>query len=124
AVIAVPKSGTGARVDWSGDVSHYREWWMSEKTPRTDYDEIIATIDLVNLAFDSLPEAHIYLVYGNDGGALAKKVMDRLRDDPNENIFKIYGHITVDTETGEYIGHNLDGTAWLSRDLDPIQKNK
>jgi hypothetical protein len=63
---------------------------MSEKTPRTDYDEIIATIDLVNLAFDSLPEAHIYLVYGNDGGALAKKVMDRLRDDPNGNIFKIY----------------------------------
>jgi hypothetical protein len=34
---------------------------MSENTPRTDEDEIIATIDLVNLAFDSLPEAHIYL---------------------------------------------------------------
>jgi hypothetical protein len=51
-------------------------------------------------------------------------VTDRLRDDPNENVFKIYGNITVNTETGEYIGHNLDGTEWLSRDLDPVQKNK
>ena len=124
AVIAVPKSGLSATVGWGGDVFHYREWWMSENTPRTDEDEIIATIDLVNLAFDSLPEAHIYLVYGADEGELAKKVMDRLRDDPNENIFKIYGHITVDTKTGEYIGHNLDGTEWASNELDPIQKNK
>ena len=42
----------------------------------------------------------------------------------NKNKAKIQGYITVNTETGEYIGHNLDGTEWLSRDLDPVQKNK
>jgi hypothetical protein len=44
--------------------------------------------------------------------------MERLRDDPNENIFKTYGHITVNHESGEYIGHNLDKTMWSSKDLD------
>jgi hypothetical protein len=70
-------------------------------------------------------------VYDGSGevARTAKKVMDRLRDDPNENIFKIYGHITVDTKTGEYIGHNLDGTvkflllAWAGMPKTSFRKN-
>jgi hypothetical protein len=118
AAIAVPKSAIATESPAYGGIEHYRRWWMSEGTPRTDEDEIKAIIDLINLAFDALPEARIYLVHGYDGGSLANKVMDRLRNDPNDNIFKIYGHVTVNPRTGEYIGHNLDGTSWSSLDLD------
>jgi hypothetical protein len=116
--IAVPKSGLSAIAPFDGGVEYYRQWWMSEHTARTDEDEINATIDLINLAFDALPGTPIYLVYGHDDGVLATKVMGRLRNDPNGNIFKTYGYITVNKETGEYMGHNLDGTSWFSKDLD------
>jgi hypothetical protein len=115
--IAVPKSTLTIESPDYGGIEYYRQWQMSEGTPRTDEDEILAIINLINLAFESLPESHIYLVHGYDSGSLANKVTDRLRDDPNENVFKIYGNITVNTETGEYIGHNLDGTEWSSNDL-------
>jgi hypothetical protein len=58
----------------------------------------------------SLLEAHIYLVYGADEGELAKKVMDRLRDDPNENIFKIYGHINCNYSAPRY--HVIKGNTY------------
>jgi hypothetical protein len=66
--IAVPKSGMSETAPFNGGIEYYRQWWMADKTPRTEDDEIKATIDLINLAFDALPEAHIYLVYGYDAG--------------------------------------------------------
>ncbi|SMG66855.1 secreted protein [methanotrophic bacterial endosymbiont of Bathymodiolus sp.] len=115
--IAVPKSGMSETAPFNGGIEYYRQWWMADKTPRTEDDEIKATIDLINLAFDALPEAHIYLVYGYDAGVLASHVIDRLKSDPNENVFKIYGHVTVNYQTGVYTGHDLDGTTWSSTDM-------
>jgi hypothetical protein len=121
--IVAPKSGLSAMVDKNGDVSHYRKWWMSEKTPRTEMDEIEAAFAIINLQSDNLGKP-IYLVHGIDKGELANRVMIEYLFYNNKNKAKIQGYITVNTETGEYIGHNLDGTEWLSRDLDPVQKNK
>jgi hypothetical protein len=33
--IVVPKSGLSAEVDWVGNITYSRDWWMSESTPRT-----------------------------------------------------------------------------------------
>jgi hypothetical protein len=59
----VPKSGLSAEVDWAGNVTHYRDWWVSEDTPRTIDSEVQGTIDLINLAYEALKKP-VYLVYG------------------------------------------------------------
>jgi hypothetical protein len=41
-------------------VTYYRDWWMSEATPRTIDSEVQATIDLINLAFEALKKP-VYL---------------------------------------------------------------
>jgi hypothetical protein len=47
---------------------------MSEKTPRTEMDEIEAAFAIINLQSDNLGKP-IYLVHGIDKGELANRVM-------------------------------------------------
>ncbi|SMG65400.1 secreted protein [methanotrophic bacterial endosymbiont of Bathymodiolus sp.] len=109
--LTVPKSGRGAFVTRSGDVTEYREWWMVEDTEaRTEEVESNAVIDLIDLAFEVIHKP-IYLVYGNDSGYLASKVTKKLKELGKINI--IYGVITVDSKAGEFKGHKLDGTTWV-----------
>jgi hypothetical protein len=48
-------------VDKNGDVSHYRKWWMSEKTPRTEMDEIEAAFAIINLSSTAYIFVFIYI---------------------------------------------------------------
>jgi hypothetical protein len=41
-VIAVPKSALTIESPAYGGIEYYRQWQMSEGTPRTDEDEILA----------------------------------------------------------------------------------
>jgi hypothetical protein len=43
-----------AEVDWVGNITYSRDWWMSESTPRTIEGEVQATIDLINLAYEAI----------------------------------------------------------------------
>jgi hypothetical protein len=44
----------------TGLIINYRKWWMSEKTPRTEMDEIEAAFAIINLQSDNLGKP-IYL---------------------------------------------------------------
>jgi hypothetical protein len=114
--IVVPKSGLSAEVDWVGNITYSRDWWMSESTPRTIEGEVQATIDLINLAYEAIKKP-IYLVYGHDNGVLASRVIIQSLLSSSEETSNLIGYIVVDKETGEYIGHNLNGTSWSSTDL-------
>jgi hypothetical protein len=77
--IAIPKSGLSANVTNEGKVTYYRHWWMTDHRPITISDEIDATINLINVAYEALKKP-IYLVHGNDEGILNHKVMNIIKE--------------------------------------------
>jgi hypothetical protein len=56
----------------------------------------------------------VYLVIGNDLGASAIMVLDRLNSDGEANL--VDGFIQIDRETGEFTTYYRDGTRWKSVD--------
>jgi hypothetical protein len=68
------------------------------------------------LAYEAIKKP-IYLVYGHDNGVLASRVIIQSLLSSSEETSNLIGYIVVDKETGEYIGHNLNGTSWSSTDL-------
>jgi hypothetical protein len=58
---------------FNGNITYSRDWWVSESTPRTIEEEVQATNDLINLAYEAIKKP-VYLVYGHDNGVLASRV--------------------------------------------------
>jgi hypothetical protein len=56
---------------------------------RDEDEEIKATIDLLKLARSVLGELPVYLVIGNDLGFFASKVITKLGEDGENDLFKV-----------------------------------
>ena len=120
AVIAAPKSGLSTTYNEYDEAEHWRTWWMTEGVEdengipfRNEDDEIAATIALIKLAITAVGKP-VYLVIGNDLGASAIMVLDRLNSDGEANL--VDGFIQIDRETGEFTTYYRDGTRWKSVD--------
>jgi hypothetical protein len=120
AVIAAPKSGLSTTYNEYDEAEHWRTWWMTEGVEdengipvRDENDEVAATIALVKLAKTAVGKP-IYLVIGNDLGASAAMVLDKMTNDGEANL--VDGFIRVHRDTGEFTTYHRDGTIWESKD--------
>jgi hypothetical protein len=120
AVIAAPKSGLSTTYNEHDEAQDWRTWWMTEGVEdedgipvRDENAEVAATIALINLAKTAVGKP-IYLVIGNDLGASAAMVLDKMTNDGEANL--VDGFIRVHRDTGEFTTYHRDGTIWESKD--------
>jgi hypothetical protein len=121
--IAIPKSGLSANVTNEGKVTYYRHWWMTDHRPITVSDEIDATINLINVAYEALKKP-IYLVHGNDEGILNHKVMNIIKERGEKILYsgtvvfnKDSYELILSDDKGDIVGNNAIKKYLLSKKL-------
>ena len=121
--IAIPKSGLSANVTNEGKVTYYRHWWMTDHRPITVSDEIDATINLINIAYEALKKP-IYLVHGNDEGILNHKVMNIIKERGEKILYsgtvvfnKDSYELILSDDKGDIVGDNAIKKYLLSKKL-------